>query len=334
MPPWGYARADSRIMLPRDRARGIEVDVKDPLALRGIVVPLLTPFSDPGDLDTGALRAHVEAMVAAGVHGVIADAGAGEYYHMSEAERKQCAEVVVDQVAGRVPVLVGVGSPGTRLVVSFARHARQAGADGLMLTPTYYSVRAWGEAVLQHYVTVSDSVDLPIMLYNNPFATQVVLTPDNMVRIVESANVPWIKLTTKQVQDVPDLLTRLGTRVRVFEAYDPLSLFSLMNGASGLVSVPANALPDLMLDLWRRASDRDWVAALDLHLKLTPLFQFAWESGAYVAALKELARSRGLPQGRVRAAFRELTDAERAKVHLLAQALGVVDRSLAPTSVA
>jgi 4-hydroxy-tetrahydrodipicolinate synthase len=310
--------------------------MKDPLSLAGVIVPMLTPFRhEDGDLDIPALRTHVEALVQAGVHGVIADAGGGEFYHMDESERRLCAETVVDQVRGRIPVLVGVGAPGNRLSVKYARHAQEAGANGLMLMAPFYSTRSWGESVLQHYVAVSDAVDLPIMLYNNPFATQVPMTADNMAKIVESANVPWIKLTTKQAQDVPDVIARIGSRARVFEAFDPISLFSIMNGAVGFVSVPANAIPDLFLKLWKLAYiERDYVSALELHHAMNPMLSAMLSGGAYVAALKELSRLRGIPQGAVRHGFRELTDGERSQVRRFAADLGVLDQSFVPTPVA
>ena len=309
--------------------------MKHPLSLQGVIVPMLTPFRrDDGDLDIPALRTHVDALVEAGVHAVIADAGAGEFYHMDESERRLCAETVVDQVRERIPVLVGVGAPGNRLAITYAKHARDAGANGLMLMPPFYSTRSWGDAVLQHYTAVSDAVDLPIMLYNNPFATQVSLSADHMRRIIDSANVPWIKLTTKQVQDVPEVIATIDGRARVFEAFDPISMFSIMNGAVGFVSVPANAIPDLFLQLWKLSYlDRDYAGALELHHRLHPMLTTIWNGGAYVAALKELSRLRGIPQGAVRHGFRELTDEERSQMRGFAADLGVLDRSFAPAGV-
>lgn len=102
--------------------------------LQGIVVPLLTPFdAESLDIAFDALGPHVDHLIMADVHGVTANARASEFYHLDDAERRAVAEFVVERVAGRVPVLIGVGSSGTRNTIAFARHAEVVGADGVML---------------------------------------------------------------------------------------------------------------------------------------------------------------------------------------------------------
>lgn len=284
--------------------------------LEGIVVPLLTPFERATlDVDLDALAVQVEFLIGAGVQGLITNAGASEFYHLADAERLTVAEHVVRQVAGRVPVLVGVGSSGTRQTISFAKHAESVGADGVMLMAPYYGARPRA-MVVNHFVATSDAVALPILLYDNPFATNVTFMPDDIVEIVSRANVPWVKLTTKHVEHVPEIVARIAGRAVVFEGFDLLAMFSMMNGAVGWVCTPANAFPEVCLKLWRLTRiERDFGAALAVHHSLLPLLTYILNaSGAYLAGLKEACTFQGRPMGSVRPAFRDLTEDERAEV--------------------
>src|SRR5262249_31060469 len=142
------------------------------------------------------------------------------------------------------------GSPATRLSVTWAKHAESIGANGLLMTPPTYAAVPM-DAVVRHFSIVSDAVSIPIMLYNNPFVTGVLVGPDDVLRIVEAANVPWIKLTTQHIEHVPAILDRVGDRAVTFEGVDSLAFPSMANGSVGWVSGPSNAIPELAVELWR-----------------------------------------------------------------------------------
>ena len=270
--------------------------------LEGIVVPLLTPFrTDTGDLDETALRRLVDRLIPTGVQALIVNAATSEFFHMDEAERRRAAEIVVEQAARRVPVLAGAGAPGTRLSIAAARHAESIGADGLLMMPPYY-VPLSVDQVLAHYVAVSDAVSIPTMLYNNPFVSGVLLTPDDLLRFVTEANIPWIKLTTQHIEHVPAILDRVGDRATVFEGVDSLAFPSMVNGSVGWIAGPANAIPEHALELWRLTRVAgDWTAAYALHRRLVPLLDFLWGEGVFQSSLKEICGLRGYALGAVRA---------------------------------
>jgi 4-hydroxy-tetrahydrodipicolinate synthase len=291
--------------------------------LQGIVVPLLTPFDRATlDVDLEALGAHVDHLIDAGVNGFIACAGASEFYHLSDAERLDVAEFVIDRVSRRVPVLIGVGASGTRQSIAFAKHAESAGADGIMLMAPYYGARP-RSLVIDHFVATSDAVSLPMLLYDNPFSTNVTFSPDDIAEIVSKARIPWVKLTTKHPEHVAEIVERVAGRAVVFEGFDPVALFSMMNGAVGWVCTPGNAFPHICLRLWRAARlEQDLDAALRCHRALAPLLTYILNaSGAYLAGLKTACAVQGRPMGTVRAAFRDLTDEERSEVARLTQDL-------------
>lgn len=294
------------------------------IALEGVVVPLVTPFTRNGDkIDVAALRRLVDILIGAGVQGIIANAGTSEFFHMNDEERRHVAEIVVEQVAGRLPVLCGIGAVATRHVIEWAKHARSLGADGLLLMPPYYEPVPM-DAIIAHYAAVSDAVDTPIMLYNTPFATQVLLTAPDIERLVNAANIPWVKLTTGRVELVGQILARLGNKVTLFEGFDTLALQSFASGTRGWIAGPANALPDLTVALWRAMCiDRDLPAGQALYSRMLPVLETIMSPGIFCSLIKEICGLRGYPLGATRAPFDELNDAQREQARVFVKELGL-----------
>ena len=292
--------------------------------LEGIVVPLVTPFTaDNEAIDVPALRRLVDVLIEAGVHGLIANAGTSEFFHLDDAERQQAAEVVVEQAAGRIPVLIGAGGIATRHAVRWARHAASLGADGLLLMPPYYEPVSV-DAIVRHYAAVSDAVDTPIMLYNTPFATQVLLTAPDIERLVHAANIPWVKLTTRNLELIDQVMTLLGDRVTLFEGWDTLAFQSFASGTRGWIAGPANALPDLTVELWRlMCVERDLERGYALHRRLLPVMDAIVNGTVFCSFIKEICGLRGYPMGRTRPPFDELTDVQRARARALVAELNL-----------
>ena len=190
-----------------------------------------------------------------------------------------------------------------------------------------------------YYVEVAGSLNFlsvgrcvhPHDAVQQPFVSGVLLTPDDLMRFVLEANIPWIKLTTQHIEHVPAILDRVGDRATVFEGVDSLAYPSMANGLVGWVSGPANAIPELAIDLWRlTVVERDLGAAYALHRRLVPLLDYLWNQGVFQSSLKEIWALRGYDQGAVRAPFRELEPAEREQVHAFARALDLVPGAVGP----
>lgn len=268
--------------------------------LSGIIVPLATPFSKDGEkVEVAAYRRLIDAVVGSGVTAVIANAATGQFFSLSDAERSDVAAVAVEQVAGRVPILLGAGSASTHEAIRWTRHAKSLGAAGVMIMPPYYGPTPAAVAV-RHYAAISDACDLPIMVYNAPYASHVLLMPDHIEEIVAAANVPWVKLTTGAIDHVTALRLRLGDKVQVYEGVDPLAFPSFCLGADGWVAGPGNMIPEIAIELWRRVQAGDLSAARRLQDRMFPLLQTMRENMAYGAVISEVCRLRGLEIGPVR----------------------------------
>ena len=145
--------------------------------LSGVLTALVTPFTDDGAIDEAVLRQVVDRNIDGGVHGVVACGSTGEFSALSGAERRFVVETVIDQSAGRVPVVAQTGAQSTAEAIELSQHAEKAGASVLMVVAPYYEPLSIEETKL-YLRTVADSVSIPVMLYNLPVATGVNMTPD------------------------------------------------------------------------------------------------------------------------------------------------------------
>ncbi len=193
---------------------------------------------------------------------------------LSENERKRLIEITVDQVGGRVPVCAGASAETTKDTVMYSRFAKEVGCQGVMILPPYY----FGpnpEELYTHYRAVSDSVDIPIMIYNNPWTSGVDITVDVVLKLAEIENVKYIKESSGDVRRIGQLVLRGSGRITPFAGFDDLLFESFVMGAEGGVIVAANICPKLCSDLFHMVADRkDYEPARELYLRMLPLLSY------------------------------------------------------------
>lgn len=282
------------------------------LGLDGVIAFPVTAMDDHGEaVDIPAYEALITRMADAGVHSVIPLGSTGEFAYLDPNERKAIVESTVTTLAGRVPVIAGVSALSTRDAVTYARHAAQVGADGIMLSiPTYYPLGA--AEVHAHVNAVAAATDLPLVLYNNPFTSNVDLTPDLLERLKDVESLVAVKEATMDVNRIPLLRDALGERVRILGGgFDPYALPALVMGASGWTTGMANLVPDRCVALYRAVVvDRDLTEAQRLDRELAPLANLLVRFGLSVT-VKAGLRLLGYPAGAPRPPLRPLPpDAE------------------------
>ena len=262
--------------------------------LRGTFTVMVTPFDGGGAIDVAALRAFVEWQIGAGIHGLIPLGSTGEFLSLSDEEKETVAAVVIEQAAGRVPVLVGTGAEDTREVVRRSRQAEALGADGVMIIPPFYSTPTEDE-LFHHYRTVSDAIGMPIMIYNNPAVANVDMRPPLVARLAEIDNCRYVKESTLEVTRVRDIIRLCGDRMGVFGGI--LGFESFVEGAVGWVAVASNVAPTPLARLFELVADEGRIAeARELYLAHLPLIEFVGGQ-AYVAGTKSLLRHMGFAAG-------------------------------------
>jgi 2-dehydro-3-deoxy-D-pentonate aldolase len=264
----------------------------------GLMPAMVTPFDEQGELDLGAAEAVIERFVAAGVSGISPLGSTGEATHLTFDERKRFAGEIVRIASGRVPLVVGVGSSGTAEAVELARHAEGAGADAVLaVSPFYWKV---GEAALfNHFATVANSVEIPVLLYNIPMLTGIDLSPALIGRLAEQCeNVVGIKDTVTVYGHTVSVLQEVKAEkpdFTVLSGWEDLIFPSLVAGADGSICAFANVAPELFVNLVRSARDGDLATAAELHRRVLSLVTLGMYSDPAISAVKLAMTKLGVP---------------------------------------
>jgi 4-hydroxy-tetrahydrodipicolinate synthase len=274
-----------------------------PEPFHGVLPALITPFTDDGEaIDTDALAALVNRMVAAGVGGLVPGGSTGEFTTLTNAERRRLVEATVEAAAGRVPVVAGTGALSTRETVELSRHAERAGAAAVMIVPPFYDALSWPE-LLAHYTAVAQAIDVPIMYYNLPSASGVRLTAAQLRELP----IACLKDTGGDAVAATELIQTDGPTL--LNGWDTLTFAALAAGARAVVWGVASIVPEPCVELHRLLiDDIDLPAARELWARLWPLCRFL-EGESYPAAVKAACRLAGDTTGPVRAPLLPLDDA-------------------------
>ena len=236
----------------------------------GIYPASTTQFHADQSLDIPATVAHVEKMIAAGMHGMIMLGSVGENTALEHAEKLDVLKAAVATVRKRVPVLTGVAETTTRLACRFAEDGKKIGVDGLMVLPAMI-YKADPRETMTHFRTVARATDLPILVYNNPPAYGVDITPAMFGELADEKTLVAIKESSDNVRRITDIKNLCGDRYILFSGVDDLVLESVMLGAAGWVSGLVNAFPHETKRLWDLAMAGNYVEALKIYRWFTPL---------------------------------------------------------------
>ena len=265
---------------------------------RGCFVAMITPFTQDGVLDVDGLRQNVDWMIGEGVHGLIPLGSAGEFLQLSSDERATLIETVVAAAAGRVPVIAGISSDWTEEAARWAKFVRDAGADGVMAAPPFYS-QPDEEEIVGHYAAIGEATDLPVMIYNNPATTGIDLQPAMLARLSALPNMRYVKESTRDVRRIAQIHRLSEGRLRVFAGIHALE--SLRSGAVGWVSVPGNILPGVSARLCVAAAEGRDAAAQEASDALWDIMELEDRTGKYVQLYKRALELVGRPAGAPRA---------------------------------
>ncbi|HEU5103904.1 MAG TPA: dihydrodipicolinate synthase family protein [Roseiflexaceae bacterium] len=260
--------------------------------MRGVFTILVTPFDERSQIDEASLRNLVEFNLDAGVHGLGVAVGS-EIFKLSEVEREQATRIVVDQVRGRVPVVINTGAPGTDLAVLYSRAAERNGADALMITPPSF-LPAGPDEVLDYYRAISDAVGIPIFIQDMPSAP---VGPGLARRVAEECRwVRYIKVENPPVATrVADMVAAAGDQLIVFGgAGGGYFIEELRRGAIG--TMPFCSQPEAFVQVWNLWHSGDDRAARELFDRtIMPINRIAGQgAGIFYYVHKELLRRRGV----------------------------------------
>lgn len=288
--------------------------------LSGILSALVTPFDTDGRIDDALLRTVVDRSIDGGVGGVVACGSTGEFTALSADERRHVVETVVDQTAGRVPVVAQTGGLTAADAVGHSRHAQAAGASVLMLVTPFYEPLTLDET-LRYLRTVAGSVDIPVMLYNLPPATGVNLDPDTVGRLArEVENVAYIKDTSGDLAQAGKLVRYHGDVISTIVGWDSLAFAGLCDGVAGAMCGTANVIGAELVSVHRAVAAGDLSGARAEWERIYPLIDTLL-STAFIPGVKAALTARGLPVGPPREPLAPLDGEALARVRSLVAAL-------------
>jgi 4-hydroxy-tetrahydrodipicolinate synthase len=238
---------------------------------KGAFVAIVTPFTD-GKIDEKELIDLIEFQIAGGTHGIVPCGTTGESATLSHEEHQRVVELTIKTVNGRVPVVAGSGSNSTSETIMLTRHAKEAGADGVLVITPYYN-KPSQEGLYLHFKTVAEAVDIPIIMYNVPSRTGVNMLPATVARCARLANIVGIKEATGDLNQVSEVIRLCPADFVVMSGDDFTAMATVAIGGQGVISVTANVAPAEMAELMTAALAGDFARARLLHYRLFPLIQ-------------------------------------------------------------
>lgn len=245
---------------------------QSPSLITGSIAPLVTPFTDSGDVDHDSLRGLVAWQLAAGTHGISIGGSTGEPSAQSVAERIAAIQTVAAAVDDRVPFLAGTGSTHLDETLGLTQAAQDAGADVALVISPYYArptqegLYAWYEAVAREFP------DMPIVIYNVPSRTAVDVAPATVARLFKDFdNIVGIKETTKDFEHFSRVIQACGDDLLVWSGIELLCLPLLTLGGIGFISATANIAPHSVAAMYEAWLAGDHQEARRLHYALHPL---------------------------------------------------------------
>lgn len=278
----------------------------------GSLVALITPFRD-GSIDEPALRGLVEFQIANGTDGIIPCGTTGEAATMSLEEWSRVVEIVIEQTAGRVPIIPGTGSNSTAAAIERTRRAQELGAQAALIVTPYYN-KPTQAGLYAHFAAIAEAVDLPIVLYNVPGRTSVNMLPETVVRLAELPNIVGIKEASGSIDQASQIVLEAGPNFAVLSGDDSLTLPMMSVGGQGVVSVMANIAPALVARMTAAALAGDFITARRLHLEGFDLARTMFVE-TNPAPVKAAAEMLGLCTGELRLPLVPITDASQEVVH-------------------
>ncbi len=294
----------------------------------GIIPPLVTLFDTHGRIDEHANEQHIEFLVGNGVHGLFALGSTGEVMHLTPDERQRFAGLVVGQVNGRVPVLVGCASTSTDEAVAFARHAQELGADGVVAIPPYYGPPD-DRAIATHLGAVASAVEVPVVIYNFPAVVGRGIAPALVAELARAhPNILGIKETVDSIGHIHEVIAQvkpIRPEFSVLCGYEFHLLNTLLSGGDGAIPAIANFAPTLSVGVYERFRQGQIAdAAVQMRRRLELAGVYRLDAPMFVVVKEAMVMLGLVPHATVRRPAGPLLEDARARLRVMLASAGLL----------
>jgi 4-hydroxy-tetrahydrodipicolinate synthase len=233
----------------------------------GSMVAIVTPMNSDGSVNEDKFRELVEFQIENGTDVIVPCGTTGESATLDYEEHDRVIKACIEQVRGRIPVIAGTGSNSTAEAIEISRHAKEMGADGLLLVSPYYN-KPSQEGLYQHYKALAEAIALPQILYNVPGRTGMNMLAETTIRLAEIDNIVAIKEASGDVTQAGTIISRAGDKIDVLSGDDFLTLPLMAVGAKGVISVSANIVPREVKNMVVAIQEGRWDDARKMHLHM------------------------------------------------------------------
>lgn len=238
----------------------------------GVYTALITPFNKDGSIDYGALKDLVEFQIQEGITGLVPVGTTGESPTVSHEENLKIIEEVVKQAAGRVPVIAGTGSNCTQEAIDMTKKAKDLGADASLQVAPYYN-KPNQEGFYQHFSTIADNCQLPIVVYNIPGRTGKNIETQTILKLAKHPQIVAVKEASGDINQIMDIIANAPKDFTILSGDDNITYPFIALGGHGVISVASNLIPGTMARFVAAALKGDTETARKEHYRLLPLFK-------------------------------------------------------------
>ena len=264
----------------------------------GVMPAITTQFDSEGALSLNAFKNNLAHQIKAGVHGVILGGTLGEASTLTSSEKESLLKVTLEQVEGKIPVIMNIAEQSTDQAVGSAKAAETNGASGLMLLPPM-RYRATDIETVAYFSTVASSTSLPIMIYNNPVDYKIEVTLDMFEAIRKYENITAVKESTRDITNITRMINRFGDRYKILCGVDTIAIESILMGAKGWVAGLVDAFPEETVAIYTYCKAGEWEKARAVFRWFLPLLELDI-SPQLVQNIKLCEQATGLGTGYVR----------------------------------
>jgi len=279
---------------------------------RGIYPALTTQFTSSDDLDFALFEKNLDAQIEAGIDGIILGGTLGESSVLSTVEKEKLVKFTLEKVNGKIPIIINIAEGNTKEALLQAQLANEWGANGLMLLPPMRYKSDHRETV-EWFKTIANSIDLPIIIYNNPVDYKILITLQMFDELQECKNIQAIKESTRDVTNVTRLRNRFGDRYKILCGVDTLAMEELCLGADGWVAGLVCAFPKETVAIYRMVKAGRLQEATKIYRWFMPLLELDIHP-KLVQYIKRAAKQTGIGSEAVRAPRLILEGEERERI--------------------
>lgn len=287
-----------------------------------VLTAMVTPFDESGEIDYAQAASLAKRLADSGTDSIVVAGTTGESPTLTDEEKIRLVRMVKDAVAGRALVVAGTGTYDTKHSIHLTREAARAGADGILLVNPYYN-RPSQDGLYAHFRAIAESTSLPCILYNIPGRTGVNTTPETIARLAEVPNIAAVKEASGNLDQASEIRRRTPDSFLIYSGDDSLTLPILAVGGAGVVSVASHFVGREIQNMIRAYEQGDVRKAMQIHVKLFPLFKVLFITTNPVPVKAALNLS-GFRVGKPRLPLVEATPKEKEQIQAVLKELALV----------